>query len=203
MPMSEDLWHFLTLTDALAEHGDFATTRIGAVPVVVQNFRGALKGFRNICSHRFALIHSDPAGSGLLRCPYHGWTYDADGVPTGIPFNDSDFSLNKDARRELALVPVAVDACGRFVFVRVGQAGPPLAAQLGDEAARLPEVSQGFPRVEEAGSEPENEATTLHVPPNLDLVVIEGGGLRVEGHPPPGADERFRRCWALRPEIAS
>ncbi|TWB38570.1 Rieske 2Fe-2S domain-containing protein [Nitrospirillum pindoramense] len=126
-------WVKLGDTAALASHGDYLTGRApdaegGAVPVVVQNFQGVLKAFRNVCSHRFALIHDQPCGRGLLRCPYHGWVYDADGVPIGIPFDDSDFQLDTEARRRLALTPVGLAVSGGTVWVNVDAA----AAFAGD-----------------------------------------------------------------------
>nr|WP_246463142.1 Rieske 2Fe-2S domain-containing protein [Nitrospirillum iridis] len=107
---------------SVASHGDYLTGRApdegGAViPVVVQNFQGVLKAFRNVCSHRYALIHDQPCGRGLLRCAYHGWVYDAAGVPIGIPFDDSDFHLDGAARQRLALTPVGLALAGGQVWV--------------------------------------------------------------------------------------
>ncbi|MFV3076207.1 Rieske 2Fe-2S domain-containing protein [Niveispirillum fermenti] len=101
----------------------------GAIPVLVRNFQGDLRGFRNVCSHRFARMLTEPAGKGPLRCPYHAWVYDADGVPRAIPFNDTDFHLDEAGRRALALPPIAVTATHGLVFVHAdpsADAGIPL-----------------------------------------------------------------------------
>ncbi|MDG3443022.1 Rieske 2Fe-2S domain-containing protein [Nitrospirillum amazonense] len=120
-------WIKLGDAASVAGHGDYLTGRApdaagAAIPVVVQNFQGALKAFRNVCSHRYALIHDQPCGRGLLRCPYHGWVYDAAGVPIGIPFDDSDFHLDAEARRRLALAPVGLAVANGQVWVNADAA---------------------------------------------------------------------------------
>ncbi|MBP7339074.1 Rieske (2Fe-2S) protein [Niveispirillum sp.] len=118
-------WALLGHAGDLADHGQWITGWIGNVPVVVRNFGGTLRGFRNVCSHRFALMLTEPAGKGPLRCPYHAWVYDADGVPKAIPFNDSDFHLDDAGRRALALPPVGVAVAGGLVFVHLDAAADP------------------------------------------------------------------------------
>ncbi|MGQ3048132.1 MAG: Rieske 2Fe-2S domain-containing protein [Niveispirillum sp.] len=112
-------WVLLAHGDDLAAHGCWATGWIGAIPVLVRNFNGTLRGFRNVCSHRFALMLTEPTGKGPLRCPYHAWVYDQDGVPKAIPFNDSDFHLDDAARRALALPAIGVAMAGGLVFAHL------------------------------------------------------------------------------------
>jgi nitrite reductase/ring-hydroxylating ferredoxin subunit len=50
-----------------------------------------VRAFLNVCSHRGAIVVAD--GAGVARnftCPYHGWTYGADGALVGIA-DRSDF----------------------------------------------------------------------------------------------------------------
>jgi phenylpropionate dioxygenase-like ring-hydroxylating dioxygenase large terminal subunit len=137
-------WQFVAFTDDLSEHNRFLTRLIAGVPVLVQNFDGEIRAFRNICSHRFARIHGAEQGRSLLRCPYHGWTYNADGVPIGIPRNEECFGLDRAAREGLALKRYEVAAAGRFVFVRLEPGGPDLETSLGDHAGLLRDLSDGF-----------------------------------------------------------
>lgn len=108
----------------LADHGQWITGWIGDVPVVVRNFRGRVAGFRNVCSHRFAQMLTAPTGRGPLRCPYHAWVYGVDGVPTSIPFNDTDFHLDADACKALALTPVAIALVDGKVHAHLDAATP-------------------------------------------------------------------------------
>lgn len=118
-------WALLGRSDDLTDHGMWITGWIGAVPVLVRNFRGALRGFRNVCSHRFALMLTETAGKGPLRCPYHAWVYDGEGVPKAIPFNDSDFHLDAAGRQALALPKLAVAVVGGLVFTHLDPAADP------------------------------------------------------------------------------
>lgn len=139
-------WIFAGFTDDLARPGDWLTRRIGGLDVVMRNFDGELRAFRNVCAHRFALIRREPRGNGLLRCDYHGWTYDRDGVPYGIPGNEAYFGLDREARCKRALTPVAVAACGRFLFLRIAADGPGLEEWLGAYAGVLRHASEIFVR---------------------------------------------------------
>lgn len=124
-------WVCVAFTDDLRSHHDFVTTQIGSHAIVVQNFRGTLKAFRNVCSHRFSRIQTEPCGNRPLTCPYHGWSYDADGIPIGIPFNAAAFNFGAADRAQLALGAYELETCGRFVFVRMKSGGPSLRAFLG------------------------------------------------------------------------
>lgn len=136
-------WALLGRAADLADHGQWITGWIGAVPVLVRNFGGDLRGFRNVCSHRFALMLTEPAGKGPLRCPYHAWVYDGDGVPKAIPFNDSDFHLDEAGRRALALPRIGVALAGGLVFAHLDAGADPSvpAGWLRDGLTRLPDGS--------------------------------------------------------------
>jgi phenylpropionate dioxygenase-like ring-hydroxylating dioxygenase large terminal subunit len=124
-------WLCVGFTDDLVNHQDFITTEIGPLGIVVQNFRGELRAFRNVCSHRFSRIQCARSGNRPLTCPYHGWTYDERGQPVGIPFNTQSFGFGDAERAALRLDPYKVETCGRFVFVRMTETGPDLRDFLG------------------------------------------------------------------------
>ncbi len=65
------------------------------------------------------------------NAPYHGWLYDADGIPRGIPENAAAFSLGETDRAALALKPYRLETCGRYVFVCMADDPPPLRDFLG------------------------------------------------------------------------
>jgi len=124
-------WLCVAFTDDLANDRDFVTSEIAGHSIVVQNFKGELKAFRNVCSHRFSRIQIEPCGNRPLTCPYHGWSYDADGRPYGVPQNATAFGLDDDDRGKLALASYELETCGRFVFVRMQPGGPSLRDFLG------------------------------------------------------------------------
>lgn len=197
----ETRWFHLCLADDLASPNAFVTTRVGAVPLVAQNIKGRVVAFRNVCTHRFAVIHGEPSGCGPLRCPYHGWSFDADGVPVGLPFNPTDFQLEAEGRRRLALHPASLARCGRMVFVRVALAGPSLEEELGAELfARLSDLSDAFPHRGAALDPAENWETVEAA--NLRLHLAPDGALVLHSAAPPGADRRFSRTVTLHPATA-
>lgn len=135
------VWNFVGLTPDLERDEDYAVADVGGNSVVVQNFGGELRAFRNVCSHRFSRIRSDSCGNGPLRCPYHGWMYNKEGIPYIIPKRPRFDDLDPDTLDSLRLEPWAVETCGKFVFVRKAGDGPGLADYLGATYATLERVS--------------------------------------------------------------
>lgn len=138
-------WLFAGFTDDLAADNDHITVDLAGTSVVVQNFGGELRAFHNVCSHRFARLQSEPCGNRRLQCPYHGWLYNRDGVPVGIPGNEAFFGLDREARQARALRRFELAVRGRFVFVRLEPGGPSLDAHLGAYGAVLDDASALFP----------------------------------------------------------
>lgn len=130
-------FQFVAMTHELACDRDFVCVDHFGAAIVVQNFRGELKAFQNICSHRFNRLQSEDRGHRPLMCSYHGWTYDRTGTPTGIPKREQ-YRTGDDS--SLCLTAYTVETCGVFVFVRMGD-GPPLREQLGTFYAALEELS--------------------------------------------------------------
>lgn len=136
-------WLCVGFTQDLQNHQDFITAQIGPHSIVVQNFNGELKAFRNVCSHRFSRIQTAPCGNRVLQCPYHGWTYDGAGKPIGIPLNKQTFGFAEADKVALSLQAYALETVGHFVFVRMSETGPTLAEFLGsfhDDLAHVSEV---------------------------------------------------------------
>ncbi|MDV6331661.1 aromatic ring-hydroxylating dioxygenase subunit alpha [Asticcacaulis sp. 201] len=165
-------WLCVGFTQDLQADKDFITAQIGPNSIVVQNFNGELKAFRNVCSHRFSRIQCGK-GNRVLQCPYHGWTYDAAGKPIGIPLNAQSFGLDAADKDALALHSYALETVGHFVFVRMSSDGPDLATFLGSFYDDLKHVSEVCPdRFEQASYDwaanwklgMDNAAEGYHVP---------------------------------------
>lgn len=127
-------WQYVAPLDRLEAPGSFATAVVAGEPVVVVRGRdGALRGFFNVCRHHAAAVATEECGScSVLRCPYHGWTYDLDGRLKGAPEFEGVEGFDRDAS---GLMPVAVETWERFVFVRLSDKGMSLKEHLGDMAA--------------------------------------------------------------------
>lgn len=140
----KNAWQLFGFTSEVENDNDYVCRDVGGSSVMVQNFQGVLKGFLNVCSHRFSMIRNEETGSGPLRCSYHGWTYDREGVPTGIPFASQFEDLTGERRRELCLESWLVESCGQFIFVKRKDDGISLSSFLGGTRQLLEEVSSAM-----------------------------------------------------------
>jgi phenylpropionate dioxygenase-like ring-hydroxylating dioxygenase large terminal subunit len=128
----------------VANDNDYISVEVAGKPIVVQNFKGELEAFLNVCSHRFCEIRQEQKGNGTLRCPYHGWTYDAEGIPVGIPSRPRFDGLTDDVIRSMALRKYRVEVCGTLVFVSLEPTTPNLRQFLGGAWERIEMMSSSF-----------------------------------------------------------
>ena len=127
----QNTWQFVCLTTDLKDDNDFITRSIGGIPVVVQNFKGKLAAFQNICSHRYSPIQTAGSGNRQFVCPYHGWKFSETGLPIGIPHNLEFYPIAREDKPQFALKRFKVETCGNLVFVAVIEQRS-LREQLGD-----------------------------------------------------------------------
>jgi nitrite reductase/ring-hydroxylating ferredoxin subunit len=73
------VWTFLGFTTDLAKDGDWLRTTLATRSVFVQRFGSELKGFENVCAHRFHPLRTKDRANGPIVCGFHHWRYDADG----------------------------------------------------------------------------------------------------------------------------
>lgn len=132
---------FVGLTTELTSERDFITVDQAGVAIVVQNFKGELRAFQNICSHQFAKIQFEVRGNRPLMCRYHGWNYDTTGYPFGIP-KRSEYKLKEVPRECLSLTSYRVEVCGIFVFVAATDCPFDLRSYLGSFWSTLAELSR-------------------------------------------------------------
>jgi Rieske 2Fe-2S family protein len=98
----------------------YRVLQIGSYSIVVSRpAADEVHAFHNICRHRGARLCNQPEGelkNRALTCPYHAWTYDAQGRLIGAP-NMAD---QPDFRREdFPLVPVAAACWNGFVMLHM------------------------------------------------------------------------------------
>ncbi|HEV2673538.1 MAG TPA: Rieske 2Fe-2S domain-containing protein [Aliidongia sp.] len=154
-------WFFVCPVDRLAEDDCHVTVDLPERSITLQNDRGTLTGFENACAHRSLPLRPAGFGRGLLRCQ-HGWTYNADGIPVGIPDDDEQADLDLAGRERLALRQIGVAVMEGGIFARVEDDGSlPDAAWLAD--AELAGAAQrlAIDRLLRAGAAPPAEGSTL------------------------------------------
>ena len=127
-------WSLLARTEQLPGPGDFVAGEVAGYPVfVVRDRDSRLKGFHNVCRHRAGPVVSATAGHcDVLRCAYHGWTYDLDGRLHKAPGFAASDGFDP---AEFGLVPLRVESWNGLVFVCLDEAAPGLVSWLGEIAA--------------------------------------------------------------------
>jgi phenylpropionate dioxygenase-like ring-hydroxylating dioxygenase large terminal subunit len=72
----------------LANPGDWLAREILGIPVLLTRAAdGIVRAFLNVCRHRGARVAANGQGNGKrsFSCPYHAWTYSADGSLRAMP----------------------------------------------------------------------------------------------------------------------
>jgi phenylpropionate dioxygenase-like ring-hydroxylating dioxygenase large terminal subunit len=133
-------WNFVCLEADIPNKGDYRTTHVGTMPViVVRAADGAINAFENRCAHRGALIALDDGGNveNNFKCIYHAWSYDLAGNLRGIAFErgingqggmPKDFQRDTHGPRKLRTTTL----CG-LVFATLSAETPPIEDYLGPE----------------------------------------------------------------------
>ncbi|HET7765763.1 MAG TPA: Rieske 2Fe-2S domain-containing protein [Burkholderiales bacterium] len=147
-------WNFVGLEAELPNAGDFKTTFVGEMPVVVaRDEKGALNCFENRCAHRGALLCLKDRGSAKeIACVYHNWTYDLRGNLTGVAFRrgiKGQGGMPEDARPESqAPRKLRVTVFCGLLFATLSDETPPFERYVGAEvAARIRRVMKEPVRV--------------------------------------------------------
>ena len=80
-------WAGLEFASALPQNSYVKPVDFMGLPLVImRNKTGELKVFHNVCSHRgMVLIREEGTIEGMIRCPYHSWTYNLEGELKGTP----------------------------------------------------------------------------------------------------------------------
>lgn len=129
----QTLWIFAGFRTLLAEPDSFLTRTIGGIPIVIQNFSGTLKAFRNQCAHRQAPLQFEEYGRRRLVCRYHGWSFDETGVAKGIPYEQRLYQYNAEERGSLCLQTFALECIGNLIFVNLAADPLPIEEQFDAE----------------------------------------------------------------------
>jgi phenylpropionate dioxygenase-like ring-hydroxylating dioxygenase large terminal subunit len=116
------IWTLLGLTTDAPNDGDWFRATLGGRSVFVQRFGNGLRGFENVCAHRFYPLRTTERGHGPIRCGFHHWQYNEDGLALGIPKCQELFGKTP---RELnaRLKPIEIAKCGSLVFGRITGTG--------------------------------------------------------------------------------
>jgi len=129
----EHAWTFLGLADDVARDGDWVRASIATRSVFVQRFGDELRGFENVCAHRFYPLRQEAKGNGPVICGFHHWQYNRDGTAVGVPICNVVFGKPPHALG-VSLRRIELATCGPMIFGRFPspEATASLEAYLGD-----------------------------------------------------------------------
>ena len=80
-------WHPIAHAAEIPNKGDFKTTRLATVPLIVSHGQdGNIRVFFNSCSHRGNQVETALRGNKKeFECPYHRWLFNTEGDLIGCP----------------------------------------------------------------------------------------------------------------------
>jgi len=124
-------WQFVGHVNDVREVGDFISHDIGRDNVfVIRGKDDQLRAFKNVCRHRASrILEGQGSCPGVIRCPYHGWTYQMDGSLMAIPQDEHFPDIDKSQH---GLHEIQLEVFHGLLFVRVKGDGPGFAEHFGD-----------------------------------------------------------------------
>lgn len=84
-------WFHAGRAEEVPDPGDYVLREIaGESLIVVRDDHDRIRAFYNVCRHRGTRLCESPRGAfnGVIRCPYHAWSYDFSGALRAAPHMD-------------------------------------------------------------------------------------------------------------------
>ena len=127
--MWKKVWQFAVLEDEIPEEGDYAVYEIGHESVLlVRSAPDRIRGFVNACLHRGRKLATAPGHADVLRCPFHGFSWNIDGSFAGTP---CPWDFPHVTAEEFSLPEVRVETWRGFVFINFDPDAVSLAEYMG------------------------------------------------------------------------
>jgi len=118
-------WQYVGHLERLVEPGSWVVSEAAGEPVVVvRDLEGRLRAFYNVCRHRGGPLALRDGCGRVLKCQYHGWTYQLDGTLRGVPHWNLVELFDRD---DYGLVSVRVETWDGLVFVCLDPDAAPLS----------------------------------------------------------------------------
>jgi choline monooxygenase len=119
-------WFCVGRTDELPLAGDYFTTEVGNVPIIViRRDSGEIGAMLNVCSHRLSQVASGSGNAKRFACPYHGWVYDRNGALVQATHMPANFDTSR-----CGLKVIKLEVWNGFIYVNADPKAAPLAPRL-------------------------------------------------------------------------
>lgn len=124
-------WLNVGREEQIPKAGDFLTRQVGEESVIlIRGTDGIARAFYNVCRHRGTRLIEGPEGHKLrsIVCPYHGWTYSAEGALVGAPHTERLVDFQKE---DHGLHPIQLDTWGGFLWINLDPEARRIRRELG------------------------------------------------------------------------
>ncbi|MBE9035037.1 aromatic ring-hydroxylating dioxygenase subunit alpha [aff. Roholtiella sp. LEGE 12411] len=95
--MLKNFWYACELSSAITSKPK-RVTMLNQEFVLYRNSQKEVVALNDVCPHRGAALSNGWVEDDCIRCPYHGWKYQADGTCIKIPANQPGVPIPKRAR---------------------------------------------------------------------------------------------------------
>ena len=142
-------WIYVGHESQVKKTGDYFATSIGTQNVIMtRHTDGKVHVLFNRCAHKGAQLIGDTCGHARqMRCPYHGYVYDTEGVLIHIPqeqgYQGSSFGKGKEGSNVRKVL--RVDSYRGLVFASLTNDGPDLVSWLGGAALSIDNLADRSP----------------------------------------------------------
>jgi glycine betaine catabolism A len=182
-------WIFVGFEYEVTEPGQYMTTKVeGENILIVRGKDHVLRAFLNVCRHRGAKLCSDPSGkTGIIRCPYHSWSYGLDGSLLGVP-NTTECREELVNNDTYGLEPVHLQTWHGMIWLNLSEIPPPIEQQLD---------TQIFDRFGELATFARYQISNLRVAHRKEYNVNANWKIIVENF------QECYHCSAIHPELTA
>ncbi|MFC0470514.1 aromatic ring-hydroxylating dioxygenase subunit alpha [Halalkalibacter kiskunsagensis] len=124
-------WILVGFEYEVGKPGHYITTKVQNENIlIVRGKDNVVRAFINACRHRGATLCNDPCGkTGVIRCPYHSWSYGLDGSLLGVP-NTSECRDELVNNENYGLEPVHLQIWHGMIWLNLAENPLPVEQQL-------------------------------------------------------------------------
>jgi phenylpropionate dioxygenase-like ring-hydroxylating dioxygenase large terminal subunit len=121
-------WYCAGRASSLKEAGDYIAFELAGQPLmVIRGKDGEVRCQSNVCLHRMSTLLEGRGNARLITCPYHGWTYEADGTLRAAPAMKANEGFCKEHYR---LPQVKCEVWLGWIMVTLNPDAPPPSERL-------------------------------------------------------------------------
>lgn len=117
-------WQYVGSIEKLSKQGDFIIAEVAENPIIIlRDDNNKLRAFFNVCRHRAGPIATIDGNTKVLKCKYHGWSYNLKGKLLGTPEFEGVECFDKE---NYSLKEINVEVWENLLFVNLSEKSVPI-----------------------------------------------------------------------------